>query len=418
MKVQYLSNRLSGTDYFVIVLSLLYMVHNSPYVGVRMPAIFFASVIILLFIIACINLARYQNIVRFIMPLFSLYFLDIFFLQYYEINSVEGVMRLLSGMMQILLYPLLAAYAINKGSIKLAMWLLALFLFVEFTTYVTSVIAESTISGIIRMNPGLLRVEDPMMYAMKTSMNVGNFDTVYGCATLVPIGILLIKWRSQLLPNKLHQLVAVVATAFMVYFVYASQFTTALVGVLLMTLTIAFPKYLSLRFFKNTIWIGLLAILLMWRALPPVLHSIADSIDSEIMAERFEGIAISLEGGNDTGSLDVELRQAAYEKPLQAMVSTYMLGTWSDDGNGGHSHLLDSLGKYGIIGIILLLVFYKSVLKLIYIPYKHEPWVYYYLYGVLGVTFFYLFNPSELFPQLLFCYPLSAFLINYKLHKI
>ena len=418
MKVQYLSNRLSRTDYIVIVLSSLYMVHNSPYVGVRMPAIFFASVIVLLFLLICINLARYQNIVRYIMPLFSLYFLDIIFLQHYEINSVEGAMRLLSSTMQILIYPLLAAYAVNKGNVKLAMWLLVLFLSVEFTTYVTSIIAESTISGIIRMNPGQLRDEDPMMYAMKTSMNVGNFDTVYGCATLVPIGVLLIKWRSKLFSNKLHQLVAIVATALMVYFVYVSQFTIALVGTLLMMLTIVFPKYLSLSYFKKTIWAGLFAVILTWSVLPPVLHSIADSIDSEIMAERFEGIAITLEGGNDTGSLDVELRQAAYEKPLQAMSSTYMLGTWSDDGSGGHSHLLDSIGKYGIIGIILLLVFYKSVLKLFYVPYKHEPWVYYFLYGVLGTTLFYLVNPSELFPQLLFCYPLSAFLINYKLHRI
>ena len=103
MKVQYLSNRLSRTDYIVIVLSSLYMVHNSPYVGVRMPAIFFASVIVLLFLLICINLARYQNIVRSLMPLFSLYFLDIIFLQHYEINSVEGAMRLLSSTMQILI---------------------------------------------------------------------------------------------------------------------------------------------------------------------------------------------------------------------------------------------------------------------------------------------------------------------------
>ena len=77
MKVQYLSNRLSRTDYFVIVLSLLYMVHNSPYVGVRMPAMFYASVVILLFVLVCIKLARFQNIMRFIIPIFSLYFLDV-----------------------------------------------------------------------------------------------------------------------------------------------------------------------------------------------------------------------------------------------------------------------------------------------------------------------------------------------------
>lgn len=408
MNVQYISNKLSQTDYILLVLSVLYMAHNSPYVGVRMPAMFYASVVILLFVLVCIKLARFQNIIRFIIPIFSLYFLDIIFIQSHDINSFEGIMRLFSGMMQILIYPLLASYAINKGNVKLAMWLLVLLLSVEFTTYFTSIMAEFEIPGIIRMNPGQLRDEDPMMYAMKTNMNVGNFDTVYGCATLVPIGILLIKWRSDLFANKLYQLLTVLATAMMIYFVYVSQFTTALVGTLLMTLTIVCPKYLSLSYFKKTTWIGLFAVILTWSVLPPVLHIIADSVDSEIMAERFEGIAITLEGGNDSGSLDVELRQAAYEKPLQAISSTLMVGTWSDDGSGGHSHLLDTVGKYGIIGVILLLVFYKSILKLLYIPYKNEPWVYYYLYGLLGATFFYAFNPSELFQQVLFCYPLSA----------
>lgn len=417
MNVQYISNKLSQTDYILLVLSVLYMAHNSPYVGVRMPAMFYASVVVLLFVLVCIKLARFQNIISFIIPIFSLYFLDIIFIQSHNINSLEGIMRLFSGMMQILIYPLLAFYAINKGIVKLAMWLLVLFLSVEFTIYITSIMAESEIPGIIRMNPGQLRENDQIMYAMKTNMNVGNFDTVYGCATLVPIGILLIKWRSDLFANKLYQLLTVLATAMMIYFVYVSQFTTALVGTLLMTLTIVCPKYLSLSYFKKTTWIGLFAVILTWSVLPPVLHIIADSVDSEIMAERFEGIAITLEGGNDSGSLDVELRQAAYEKPLQAISSTLMAGTWNDDGNGGHSHLLDTVGKYGIIGVILLLVFYKSILKLFYIPYKNEPWVYYYLYGLLGATFFYAFNPSELFQQVLFCYPLSAFLINSKLHQ-
>lgn len=417
MKVQYISNKLSQTDYILLVLSVLYMAHNSPYVGVHMPAMFYASVVVLLFVLVCIKLSRFQNIIRFIIPIFSLYFLDVIFIQSHDINSFEGIMRLFSSMMQILIYPMLASYAIKIRNVKLAIWLLVLFLSVEFTTYITSIMAESTIPGIIRMNPGQLRDENTMMYAMKTTMNVGNFDTVYGCASLVPIGILLIKWRSELFANKLYQLFAVIATAIMIYFVYVSQFTTALVGTLLMTLTIVCPKYLSLSNFKKTIWIGIFALLFTWSVLPHILHTIADSIDSEIMAERFEGIAITLEGGNDSGSLDVELRKAAYERPLKAISSTFMLGTWNGDGNGGHSHLLDTVGKYGLIGIILLLVFYKSILKLFYIPYKHEPWVYYYLYGLLGVTFFYAFNPSELFQQVLFCYPLSAFLINNKLQR-
>ena len=415
--VHYNSIKISLIDYIIIILSAVFMAHNSPYLGVRMPAVLFALVIILLFVTICISLAKFQNIIRFLIPIFSLYFLDIFIIQYQVLSSSEGFMRLISGMMQILLYPLLASYAIKKRNVKLAMWLLAIFLSVEFITYITSIIAEGTMPGIIRMNPGDLRDNDQVMYLMKASMNVGNFDTVYGCATLVPIGILLMKWRQELFHRRLFQLLSIVSILLMIYFVYVSQFTTALVGTLLMTLTIFCPKCLSRSYFKKTVLAGIFMAIITWSVLPPVLHFIADSIDSEIMAERFEGIAILLEGGNNSGSLDVELRRAAYEKPLQAISSTYMIGTWNNDGNGGHSHLLDTLGKYGIIGLVLLIIFYKSILNLFYTPYRNEPWVYYYLYGLLGVTFFYAFNPSELFQQILFCYPLSAFLVNYNLHK-
>lgn len=399
------------------MLSAIFIVHNSPYMGVRIPALIFAVVIILLFITICINLVKFQNLISFLIPIFSLYFLDIFIIQHQDLSSPEGSMRLISGMMQILTYPLLASYAIKRGNVKFALWLLGIFLSVEFITYITSIIAEATMPGIIRMNPGELRDNDQVMYSMKTSMNVGNFDTVYGCATLVPIGILLIKWRRELLHSRLLQLLSFVGIMLMIYFVYVSQFTTALVGTLLMSLTIFCPKCLSKSYFKKTILAGIFIAIITWGILPSILHFVADSIDSAIMAERFEGIAILLEGENNTGSLDVELRQAAYEKPLQAISSTYMIGTWNNDGNGGHSHLLDTLGKYGIIGFVLLIIFYKSILKLFYTPYKNEPWVYYYLYGLLGVTFFYAFNPSELFQQVLFCYPLSAFLINYNLHN-
>ena len=96
-------------------------------------------------------------------------------------------------------------------------------------------------------------------------------------------------------------------------------------------------------------------------------------------------------------------------------METFPIGGWSERGGGGHSFIFDHIAVYGVIGIVLLFVFYRAILRLFYYPYQDKPWSYYYLYGLLGVTFFYIFNPSAFYPQLLFAYPLSAYLINYKL---
>lgn len=293
--------------------------------------------------------------------------------------------------------------------------MLAIFLSIELITFITSTMAELEISGIIRLNPGQLRSDDEQMYALKTGMNVGNFDTVYGCATLIPIAVLVVKWRTLLFDKYVYRFLSILITAFFLYFVYVSQFTIAFVGALLMSLTLLCPKVISPQFFRRTIIFGVIAFIASITILPTVLHAFASNIESQIMAERFKGIAILLEGGHDTESLDIEARQQVYNEAITTISETYMIGGWKEGGSGGHSFILDHIALYGFLGILLLFVYYKGILKLFYQPYKNQPWIYYYLYGLIVLSFYYLFNPSVLYPQVLFCYPLSAFLINYKL---
>lgn len=413
-----MAERLNTSDRVLLVLSILYMLHGSPYVGVRMPAMVYASIVILLFSFVWLQFSKIRNVVRYLLPLFALMLLDILFYDLKNIESTKDILHLISESMQTWTLPLLAGYAVCKRKVKLSLYFLLIFLSIETVTYVTSIIAETEIPGIVRMNPHQLQEDNMVMYIQKTSMNVGNFNTVYGCAIMIPVSILVVKYRNKLFDMRLISYVTVLYVVLSIYFVYVAQFTTALIGALLMLCTLFCPKRMSMVFFRRSLVLMFFAAFVCWSILPMVLHTVAENIESPIMAERFEGIAISLEGGADTGSEDIDERNRVYNKAISTITETYGIGGWGVNGGGGHSHILDTIAKYGIIGIALLIVYYKGILKLFYQPYKKEPWIYYYLYGVLGATFFYLFNPSELFPQLLFCYPLSAFLINYKLHKI
>ena len=285
------NNTIDNLDYEdsgLLVLTFIYMLHGSPFIGVRMPAMIYAGIVVALFGYLCFLFLRYRNIIIYILPIFSLFILDFFFEKVKGTSNATEFLQLVSGILQTLMLPLLAGYAISKKSIKLALYMLLIFLSIELVTWVTSIIAENSFHGIIRLNPGDLMKKNKFMYELKTSLNVGNFNTVYGCSAMLPIAILLIKWRKEIFDNKLIPIITLFGiTALMIYFIYISQFTTAFSISILMLCLAFFPKVISPSFFKSSIIICFFALLMMWAVIPILLHTIADTIESPIMAERF-----------------------------------------------------------------------------------------------------------------------------------
>lgn len=409
--------KLSVSEKFLLILSAAYMLHNSPYIGVRMPAMLFAGIVVLLFIYICLLFSRYRNVFSYLLPVFALFFLDLCFYKSIGVNDSKSLLILISEVFQTLTLPLLAGYAITRQNTKLSMCLLLIFLSVELVTYFSSILAELEFPGIIRLNPGQLKDDDSNLYAMKTSLNVGSFNTVYGAATLIPIAILIMKYRNELFDKYYMRIASILSPFFFLYFIYTSQFTIALAGSILLMCTLFCPKCITPSFFKRSILVGLVTAFFINSMVPLILHTVADSIESPIMADRLDGIALTFEGDEDTGSEGTERRKEVYMKSLSTILDTFFMGTWNENGIGGHSYILDHIARYGLVGVLLLIIFYKGIINQFYQPFREELWSFYYLYGLLGVSIFLLFNPSPLYDQLTFCYPLSAFLIHNKLQK-
>ena len=405
---------MSYFDKTILLLSALFLLHRSPYLGVRYPSIIYAAIVILLFVLLIIQFDKGKKPIRFLFPFMSLVFLD--FLCYDLSNIKNGIdlLRTISICMQIIIYPLLSGYIIYKQKYKYGLFLLLFFLSIEFTTYVSSIIAENSFPGIIRLNPGQLLENDASMYSIKTGLNVGNFDTVYGCTVMIPIMALGIKYRRQLFANKMSVIFLYIYFALSIYFVFVSQFTTALIGMVIMLFSLFLGKSITLSGFKRFILVLILGCAILWFSLPYALHYVADKIESPIVAERFEGLSNLLEGDSVSGSDDIDERNRVYSKSLSIIKETSCIGTWGQKETGGHSFFLDTVAKYGLIGILLLIVYYKGLVRLIIRPYQKNSFRFYYVFGLIGTTFFYILNPSELFPQLLFCYPISAYIVYTK----
>lgn len=409
--------KLDKADIFIIILSFIYMLRNLPLMATRMSSTLYAGIIVMLFVFSYFRLSKNKNVVLYLLPLLAIYLLNSIIYDLKNVSDTNSIMRWISGVLQTMILPILSADAIVRKRVKLAFMLLIVFLSIETLTYVTSIFAEMSLPGIIRMNPGQLIENDAYMYAMKTSLNVGNFDTVYGASALIPILVMVIKWRSDLIKNRFLRMLPILLLMLILYFIYMSQFTTALVCSLLMISTLLLPSKMSMPLFRRSLFAIFVVAVLARSFIPVILHMVADNIESPIMSERFEGIAITLEGGTDTGSEDIDERTNVYTRALTTIFEDPIVGEWGGEGHSGHSFILDTIAKYGLLGILLILVFYKNLLKLFYYPYKELTWVYSYLYGLLGVSIFYILNPSPLLPQMLFCYPLSAFIINSQLQK-
>lgn len=140
------------------------------------------------------------------------------------------------------------------------------------------------------------------------------------------------------------------------------------------------------------------------------LINISSSFANELLARRLEQIGNKLLTGVSEGTLAV--REQLYNKSLNTFLENPFFGTSLDYGLrmntylGGHSELLDNLGKLGIVGIIpFLLIFGMFIINERKQNKKNISGAY-----ILTLLFMFLFNP--------FNYPQANFVLFFILPSI
>lgn len=205
--------------------------------------------------------------------------------------------------------------------------------------------------------------------------NIGGYEFVYTVTLLYPL--VVYSWKRKRLPWYLA------FTIMSLFFGVAlfTEYTTATLLCSVSTITVFVKKTTSV---KRVLCI-LLVILLAFYFIAPLASSLliwlSNIVDSPIISERLNAIALGSNGIQESEDGAARLRR--YQMSIDSFFSSPIWGgAWEKLPTGGHSFILDFLGMYGAIGMFLLLLFYTSAFILFYREWVHRE------YGICIIWFF------------------------------
>lgn len=194
--------------------------------------------------------------------------------------------------------------------------------------------------------------------------NIGGFEFIYFMVLLYPILIMAYKQR------RVNLIFTIVGTVLIFATTILSEYTTALL-LLIVSSSLFFVKR-DLR--KKDVFILLLIAVIFVvyfnDYVSQFLSYVGALTGSETMAERLNALA----GGQVGLEASESNRIFLYRKSISTFFSHPLLGTFLSGGGGlgGHSFILDTLGKYGLIGVVLLFFMYRKLFKCFVQPFENE----------------------------------------------
>lgn len=396
-----MNSKLSSSDFLFIILALYYALHNTlPALGFYSPAMLYAGVILLLYIMSIMRI-RSSRVIMSVVPMMMVYILQIVYF------GMDNIPIALYGLSQIFLWPLLLlgiVGTIDQRKQKIIFWIV-------IASYVVTSI--TTISGLV-IFPNACRdlattiVEDNNeLYSQYVSMNIGSFSFIYSLILIIPMLIFLSKSRS------INIVIGVTIVALFGYVVMKSQYTTALLLFLFCMILWIHKREVTQSDIKRLI-VAIIAVFLLGRlVLGDLFISMAELFkESPILAERLSDLGNFFAGERIATGGDMESRKDLMQKSLDSFLSSPI---WGGSNNvGGHSFLLDSLGKFGLIGLVGYVIMYKTVFKLFYKPHKLDSWYGYVCFVFMLAIIMSIVNPKDNLSVLTFTIPLfmSAYQIN------
>lgn len=273
------------------------------------------------------------------------------------------------------------------------------------------VTAITTITGCIR-NPMAARI----LATIETSQdernisfgwqNIGGYGFVYTVVLLYPL--LIYAYKQNRLKWFFFYPLAVSTFALVIL----SEYATALLLLIISSMFIFISKKLSLR---GMIVFGAFAvvfILLFQGVINNLLMSLADMVDSKILSDRL----ITLAGGKTVLGKSDNARIWLYRYSFNTFLSSPLFGTmFGKYGRiGGHSSILDTLAKYGLVGSAVLYFMYRKIYIVFIKPYSNHPGYGFIVWTFIQAIFLSTINTGFWFDVLALYMPLILFAISEK----
>ncbi len=327
-------------------------------------------------------------------------------------GSSKGTIIAFYSTILIFLPSILSFYLITTNEIKTIKFLIAIILAFVFITSITSI--YGLIEYPLAARDMATGMKDDPVLQIYYKMNIAGFSIIYMIPILIPMIYVLFSQK----PLKYYQLI--ILTIPMLYFVYKSQYTIAIIiTVFIIVGSIFARKYTFSKFLFGSIFAVILFFILQ-PMIAGLFHQIS-ATQSYDVGIRLNALGDKIMDGSTT-SETIELRQNAYINSIETFFSSPILGnTLTNTGTiGGHSFILDMIAGYGIIGIIAIYLMYRQIYRYLYKVHRSYKYFGYMMVSFIFSTILSIFNTSpNLFAICLFV-PLVAFVIlfNNKNHLI
>ena len=267
------------------------------------------------------------------------------------------------GIIQWFIYPVAITYLVEnnkRGSVKRILFISLACIVI---TSITTIIGNEALPGASRALASGWRDDETQMHFLK-QMNIGGFDFAYLLSLLFPLFVYVFKGGI----NRMASIAIIAVGAVAMYAVYKTEYTTALLFSVLGLCTMFLPRNYKFKQIAVVAVVGGIIAFMSVAALSTFFGNLSESSESGVIAERLGGISDIL-SGNQTGG-DTEARQDVMNKSWKAFIASPIVG--SGKGSvGGHSYILDTMGMYGMFGIIMLIIVFKALFKLFIKPYRN-----------------------------------------------
>ena len=245
----------------------------------------------------------------------------------------------------------------DKSTKILYLFLLLIFAVTTITTYSGNLVMPGASRN---MATGL--EDNRELMALYTSLNIGGFAFVYTLVLVLPFLFYALRFY---LDNLLKKLLLIGLLAFDFLVIYTTEYSTAIIGMTLCVSILFLPCRLTQR---NIIWVSFFILvggIILLNILPSLLQLASTASESYAVSSRMDELGDMLSGTDTSG--DVQGRFNLWRQSWNNFIHHPLFGTGTP--GGGHSFLLDTLSKYGLIGLMLVCFQYRATYRLFVKPY-------------------------------------------------
>lgn len=328
-----------------------------PIISVWSPTIINIPVIVLLYFVF-INSIGVDGIIEIVKKLFPLALL-------YVLNNIlrspgTGFVDVVLSLMRFYIWPVGIFLIYKYKDYTVALHLLIVFLLGMTLSMVTTYLGNLEYPGVSRTMAHLHSDGQADLSRFYQRLNIGGFDFIYYLPFLAPLMLFIFKkvskwWLKGLALGVLFVLALTV---------YEAHYTTALVLSAVSVTLLILPEKVDMK--KMVFYYFILLFLLYFFAssVSLFLGQMSEKTDVGVYTERIGNIS-ELFAGEDMSGDDANNRVLLYQKSLNSFVNNPLIGSTSSF--GGHSFILDMLGGYGLLGLIVIIwglsVLYKNCVR-------------------------------------------------------